>query len=48
VGKIGWCLGLVILPPSCADCLQILEPQPPGTLKTCSVLYRDCFTFTLR
>jgi hypothetical protein len=20
------------LPPSCADCLEILEPQPPGTL----------------
>jgi hypothetical protein len=21
------------LPPSCADCLEIWEPQPPGTLK---------------
>jgi hypothetical protein len=20
-------------PPSCADCLEIWEPQPPGTLK---------------
>jgi hypothetical protein len=20
------------LPPSCADCLEIWEPQPPGTL----------------
>jgi hypothetical protein len=23
--------GLTTLPPSCADCLEILEPQPPGT-----------------
>jgi len=32
-------VGLTTLPPSCADCLEIWEPQPPGTL-------RDCFTFT--
>jgi hypothetical protein len=35
-GKGGRCVGLTILPPSCADCLEIWEPQPPGTLKACS------------
>jgi len=28
-------LGLTTLPPSCADCLEIWEPQPPGTLRAC-------------
>ena len=31
-GKGGQCVGLTTLPPSCADCLEIWEPQPPGTL----------------
>ena len=39
-------LGLTILPPSCADCLEIWEPQLPGILRACSGLYRGCFTFT--
>ena len=26
------------LPPSCADCLEIWEPQPPGTLTACPVM----------
>ena len=26
----GRCTGLTTLPPSCADCLKIWEPQPPG------------------
>jgi hypothetical protein len=30
-GKDGRCVGLTTLPPSCADCLEILEPQTPGT-----------------
>jgi hypothetical protein len=30
-GKDGRCVGLTTLPPSCADCLEILEPQPSGT-----------------
>jgi len=47
VGKGGRCVGLTILPPSCADCLVIWEPQPPGTLRTCPGLYRDCFPFSL-
>jgi hypothetical protein len=34
-GKSGWCLGLTTLPPSCADCLEIWEPQTPGTLRAC-------------
>jgi len=29
------CVGLTTLPPSYADCLEIWEPQPPGTLKAC-------------
>ena len=43
-GKGGRCLGLTTLPPSCADCLEIWEPQPPGTLRASPGLYRDCFT----
>ena len=31
--KGGRCVGLTILPPSCADCLEIWAPQTPGTLK---------------
>jgi hypothetical protein len=30
-GKGGRCIGLTILPLSCADCLEIWETQPPGT-----------------
>jgi hypothetical protein len=33
--KGGRCVGLTILPPSCVDCLEIWEPQPPGTLWAC-------------
>ena len=32
-GKGGQCVGLTTLPPSSADCLEIWEPQPPGTLR---------------
>ena len=35
-GKGGRCLGLTTLPPSCADNLEIWEPQPPGKLWFCS------------
>ena len=34
--KGGRCVGLTTLPPSCADCLEIWEPQPSGTLRTFS------------
>ena len=30
-GKGGRCVGLTTLPSSCADCLEIWEPQPPIT-----------------
>jgi len=33
--KGGRCVGLTILPHSYADCLEIWEPQPPGTLRAC-------------
>jgi hypothetical protein len=32
-GKGGRCVGLTTLPPSCADCLKISDPQTPGTLR---------------
>ena len=31
----GRCVGLTSLPPACADCLEIWEPQPAGTLRAC-------------
>jgi len=34
-GKGGWCVRLTTLPPSCANCLEIWELQPPGTLRAC-------------
>jgi hypothetical protein len=36
--KVGRCVGLTTLPPSCADFLKILELQPPGTLRACQGL----------
>ena len=39
------CLRLTTLPPSYTKCLEIWEPQPPGTLRACSGLQLDCFTF---
>ena len=35
-GKDGHCLGLTTLPPSSANCLEMWEPQNPGTLWGCS------------
>ena len=43
-GKGGRYVGLTTLPSSCTDCLEIWEPQPPGNLRACPALYRDCFT----
>jgi len=34
-GKGGRDVRLTTLPPSCADCLEIWEPQPPGTVCDC-------------
>ena len=33
--KGGRCLGLTTLPPSCADCLEMWEPQSTEVLKNC-------------
>jgi hypothetical protein len=46
-GKSGRWLGLITLPPSCVDCLEIWEPQTPGTLRACPGLYRDCLTLEM-
>ena len=35
-GKGGRCEVLTTLPPSSADCLEIWDPQPPGTLRACT------------
>jgi len=32
-GKGGQGIGLTTFPSSCADCFEISEPQPPGTLR---------------
>ena len=34
-GKGCWCVGLTTLPPSCAEYLEIWEPQFPGALSAC-------------
>ena len=34
-GKGGRCVRLTTLPPSCADCLEIGEPETPVTLRAC-------------
>jgi hypothetical protein len=39
--KGGQYVGLTTLPPSCADCHEIWEPQPPGALRICLGLYGD-------
>jgi len=35
-GKGSRCIGLTTLPPSCAEHLEVTEPQPPGTLWACN------------
>ena len=46
-GNGGRSVGLTTLPPSCADCLKIRKPQPPGILRPSSSLYRDYFTSSI-
>ena len=43
-GKDGLWAGLTTLPSSCADCLEIWYPQPPGTLRACPGLKWNFFT----
>jgi len=40
-GKGGLCVGLTTSPPSCAECHEIWEPKPPGTLWATPGLLRD-------
>ena len=44
-GKGSRCIGLTTLSPSCANCCETWEPQPPGTPRVCPGLYRDFFAF---
>jgi hypothetical protein len=44
----GLCVGLTTLLTSCADCLEIWEPQSPGTLRACPGVYRDCVALYCR
>jgi len=37
--KGGRCVGLPTLSPTCADCHEIWEPEPPGTLRASLSLY---------
>src|SRR5215470_4497818 len=46
-GKVGRCVGLTILPPSCADCLEIWEPLPPGSLRACKACNGIALTLRL-
>jgi hypothetical protein len=47
MGDKGGGVGLTTLPLSCADCLEIWEPQTPGTLRGCPGLYLDILFFFL-
>jgi len=46
IKKSGWCVGLTTLPHSCANCLEIWESQPSGTLRAWPDFYWECRTFT--
>jgi len=46
-GKGGRYVELTTLPPACADCLEIWEPQATGIFRACPGIYMDHFTFTL-
>ena len=46
-GKGGRCVVLTTLPPSCVNCLEIWEPQPPGTLWACNGIALLFFFFVL-
>ena len=46
-GKGGRWVRLTNFPHSCADCLEIWEPQPAGTLNACPDMYMNCFNLIL-
>jgi len=39
--KAAGALGLITLPPLCADWLELWEFQTPGTLRACLAMYMD-------
>ena len=41
----GLCVVLTNLPPSCADCLKIWEPEPPGIEWACPGVCRNYWSF---
>jgi hypothetical protein len=41
----GRCVGLTTSSPSCADCMEILEPQAPGSLGVSPAQCRDSVLF---
>jgi len=43
--KCGRCKWLTSLTYLCADFLETWKPPPPGTLRVCPGLHRDCFIF---
>jgi len=45
-GKGGHCIGLTTLLPSCANCLEIWDPQTPGTLWACNMPVQGLLYFT--
>jgi len=45
-GKGGRFLGMTTLALSCADCHELWESQPAGSLRVCPGLHSNCFTFT--
>ena len=45
--KDGRCVRLTTSPLPCAECHEIWEPKPPGTLWAKPDLLRDCFTITV-
>jgi len=40
----GRLVGLISLQPSFADCLEIWDPQPTGTLRACPGLFMKCIS----
>ena len=46
-GKGGRCVGLTTSPPSCAYCHEKWKLQPPGILKACPGLHKNCFLIIL-
>jgi hypothetical protein len=47
-GKSSRCVGLTTLLTSCADCIEIWEPEPPLTVRDYPGLYTDCPTLLIQ